>query len=81
MIKANASCVISDLGGGQHGHLGLVIPDAKYNRITGCTYIKPTHPGDLNIKENTPLHEAIIMQEVHNKILHISVKLLQSKVH
>ena len=59
MIKANASCVISDLGGGQHGHLDLVIPDAKYNRITGCTYIKPTHPGHLKIKENTPLHEAI----------------------
>ena len=46
MTKANASSVISNLGGGQHGHLGLVIPDAKYNRITGYTYTKPSHPED-----------------------------------
>ena len=52
MIKANASYLISNLGGGQHGHLGLVIPDAEYNRITGYTYTKPSHPEDLKIAEN-----------------------------
>ena len=47
MVRANASSIISDLGGGQHGHIGLVIPDAEYNRITGYIYNKPSHPGDL----------------------------------
>ena len=71
MIKANASSVISNLGGGQHGHLGLVVPDAEYNQITGYTYTKPTHPGQLKIKENTPLHKAIIMQESNNEKLNL----------
>ena len=71
MIKTNASSVISNLGGGQHGHRGLVVPDAEYNQITGYTYTKPTHPGQLKIKENTPLHKAIIMQELHNEKLNL----------
>ena len=66
MIKAKVSSVISNLGGGQHGHLGLVIPDSKYNRITGYTYIKPSHPWDLRIAENTQLQETIIMRKLHN---------------
>ena len=45
MIKTNASSVISNLGAGQHGHRGLVVPDAEYNQITGYTYTKLTHPG------------------------------------
>ena len=71
MVKANASFVISDTGGGQQGHLGLVIPNAEYNRITGCTYNKPSHPGNLKIHENTLIHEAIIMRELHNKKLNL----------
>ena len=71
MIKANASSVISNLGGGQHSQLGLVVLDAEYNRITGYTYTKLTHPGELKIKENTPFHEAIIMQELHNEKLNL----------
>ena len=37
----------------------------------GCTYNEPSHPGDLNISENTPLHEAIIMRELHNEKLNL----------
>ena len=71
MIKAYASSVISDLGGGQHGHLGLVVPDVEYNRITDYTYTKPTHLGELKIKETTPLHKAIIMRELHIEKLNL----------
>ena len=52
MIKANASSVISDLGGGAHGHLGLVLPSSEYNNIINTTYIKPEHPGELKIYDN-----------------------------
>ena len=49
----------------------MVIPNAEYNRITGCTYNKPSHPGDLKINENTLLHDAIIRIELHNKKLNL----------
>ena len=61
MVKANASYVITNVSGGAHDHLGLIISENKYTNITGHTYEKPNHPGDLKINENTPLHEAIIM--------------------
>ena len=80
MIKANASSVISNLGGGQHGHLGLIIPDTEYNRTIGYTYTKPSHPGDLKIAENSQLHKAIIIRELHNKNQIFPVKPLQLKV-
>ena len=63
--------MINNLGGGQHGHLGLAKSDAEYNQITGYTYTKPTHPGEMKINKNTPLHEAIIMQELHNEKLNL----------
>ena len=59
--------MISNLGEGQHGHL----PDAEYNRITGYTNTKPSHPGDLKIAENTQVHKAIIMRNLHNKKLNL----------
>ena len=47
MIKANASSVASNLGGGSHSHLDLVIPESEYTKITGTIYKKPEHPGEL----------------------------------
>jgi len=33
-LRANASSVPSDLGGGQYGHLGLVLSPAEYAQVT-----------------------------------------------
>ena len=46
-IRTNAQSVHSDLGGGGHGHLGMVCNPATYKDITGlqAVYIKPIHPG------------------------------------
>ena len=33
-LRANASSVDTDLGGGDHGYLGLVLSDAEYARIS-----------------------------------------------
>ena len=60
MIKANASLVVSDLGGSSHGHLGLVIPESKYIKITGSIHKKLQHPGELKINETTNLQDIII---------------------
>ena len=51
--KANAASVISSLGGGLHGHLGLVISTSKYSNISGCHFIRPVHPGKLTIPEKS----------------------------
>ena len=37
-IKANATLVISNLGRGLHGDLGLIIPKSKHNNITRNKY-------------------------------------------
>ena len=47
-ITANASSVHSDLGGGMHGHLGLVKSDADYAKVApGTAYHFPTQPDPL----------------------------------
>ena len=69
MEQANASSIINSLGGGQHEHLGLVLPDAEWNRITGYTYNKPSYPVNFKLDENTQPHEAFIMRELYNEKL------------
>ena len=44
-LKTNAAKVPTDLGGGQHGHLGLVVTLAEYAAISGTPYDRPAHPG------------------------------------
>ena len=65
IVKANVSSVVSNLDGSSCNYLGPAIPDSKYN----ITYKKPTQPGELKIKEDTPLHKAIILCELHNEII------------
>ena len=66
-LKANATSVQSDLGGGQFGHLGLVLDDATYNALTGENYVRPAHPGALVIAAGTALHEAVRLREEHSE--------------
>ena len=44
LLKINAASVPSQLGGGQHGLLGLVLNDALYLNLTGTDFIKPPNP-------------------------------------
>ena len=48
-LKANAITVVSDLGGGHYGHLGLVLTPAEYQLISNVPYERPVHPGPLVI--------------------------------
>ena len=52
-VKANASSVYSDLGGGQHGHLGLVSTPPQYALASAIPYVRHMHPGQLVIPANT----------------------------
>ena len=44
-LRANAISVDTNLGGGDHGYLGLVLTDAEYVRIKPT----PTDVADLNL--------------------------------
>ena len=45
-IKANAASVPSTLGGGQYGHLGLILSDARYITLAHTIpWISPANPG------------------------------------
>jgi hypothetical protein len=43
-LYANARSVRSTLGGGNHGHLGMVMPAAKYLVLAGQAYAQPNGP-------------------------------------
>ena len=50
-LRANASSVDTDLGGGDHGYLGLVLSDEEYARInpTPAAFVAPDFPVALVI--------------------------------
>ena len=64
-LKANARSVPSNLGGGNFGHLGLVIPPNRYNLISNVPFVRPNHPGPLVIPPGTAQHAAATMRDLH----------------
>ena len=56
-LQANASSIESDLGGGDHGFLGLVLTDAEYATVPGTQpFVAPNYPAALTIPGNaTPI--------------------------
>ena len=65
-LRANASSVDSDLGGGDHGYLGLVLSETEYRRICpDDPFEPPEFPGPLRIPRGTDTADAINMREEH----------------
>ena len=55
-LRANASSVDTELGGGDHGYLGLVLTNAEYLAVPGVNgnqFLPPVYPGALVIQPNT----------------------------
>ena len=48
-LKTNSQTVPSNLGGGTHGHLGLVLNHQQYALLSDASFITPPHPGTLVI--------------------------------
>ena len=57
-IKANAISIHSNLGGGQHRHLVLVISLEVYGHVANVAYTLPLHPRNLEIAPTTTKHVA-----------------------
>ena len=65
-LRANASSVDSDLGGGDHGYLGLVLSEQEYRRIYPDTpFEAPEFLGPLVIRRGTNTADAINLREEH----------------
>ena len=63
-LKANAASIISDLGGGQNGHLGLVLSDVEYAVVcANDPYIRHTQPTAPTFVTATPQHEVIRLRQ------------------
>ena len=46
-LCTNTTSVITDLVGGAHDHLGLVLPAVDYTLVLVDPYTRPIHPGTL----------------------------------
>ena len=70
-LRANASSVDTDLGGGDHGYLGLVLSDAEYTRITPTppNFHAPNFPGALVIDPAFTAIQAVQARESHTEDL------------
>ena len=64
-IKANARSVYSHLGGGTHGHLGLVLTAAQYADISNTVFTCPSHPVPLAIPLATTSVQRSTLQDAH----------------
>ena len=62
-LRVNASSVESDLGGGDHGYLGLVLTDAEYQNVSATTFQAPNFPAALQIDPNATAVEALQLKE------------------
>ena len=66
-LTANASSVDCDLGGGDHGYLGLVLSDADYGALTGHAFVPPAFPGPLAIPPGLDAVQAAQAVEHHRE--------------
>ena len=44
LISGNVASMVSNLGGGQHGHLALTMTAEKYMEQTGFAFVPPHNP-------------------------------------
>ena len=65
-LCTNAQTVQCNLGGGAHGHLGLVLEPAEYLLVSPVPYVRPVHPGPLVIPPGPPAVPAYCRQELRD---------------
>ena len=66
-LRANASSVESDLGGGDHGYLGLVLDDPEYATISATEFEAPNYPAALTIPRGSTQVEALNLRKQHKE--------------
>ena len=61
----------SNIGGGEHGNLGLILTTEEYALSPLDEEEHTTHPGALNIPDNTPQITALTMRDYHKEYISI----------
>ena len=70
-LMVNAQTVHSELGGGTHRYLGLVLSPGRYALVSNVPYNRPQHPGQLVIPAATTLHMARTLKDQHTERLRV----------
>ena len=71
-LKTNAPSVPCDLGGGAHGHLGLMLTVPEYKNVSRIGCIRPLHPSALNIQTGTTSFEATRRTNEHKEFIRLN---------
>ena len=86
-IKANTRSVYSHLGGGTHGHLGLVLTAAQYADISNTVFTRQAHPGplatplaDTDVQRSTFRDSHIEDLQVFREVMGVEQALIQQIV-
>ena len=75
-VMTKAQTVLSNLGGGVHGHLGLLLSPKLYVLLDNATYVHVPHPGKLVI----PVQHNIMEEPSKNNFKNASVNFRKSWV-
>ena len=70
-LCANATSVETDLDGGNHGYLGLVLSDAEYANVSPTPFVAPAYPAPLNIPANETQVQTFNRQTQHEEEKHL----------
>ena len=70
-IKANAEYVYSNIGGGAHGHINIVITEYHHEIISNAPFVYTYHPVPLIITDGTTNHNNSTMHIINTKAVHL----------
>ena len=70
-VKANARSVYSNLGGGTHGHLSLVLMTAQYAAISTTAFTCPDNPVPLAIPSAATVVQRSTLLDTHIEDLRV----------
>ncbi len=70
-LRLNAQSVHSNLGGGNHGHLGLIMTPQQYAIQSQIPYVRPNYPGPLTVPPGSTRLVADELERNHNENLRV----------
>ena len=70
-VKENARSMYLHLGGGTHGHLGLVLKAAQYVDISTTVFTRPSHPAPLSIPSAATVVQRSTLRDAHIEDLRV----------
>ena len=70
-VMAIARSMYSNLGGGTHGHLGLVLKTAQYAAISTTNFTRPDHPVPLTIPSAATVVQRSTLRDAHTEDLQV----------